>query len=522
MYYPEHDRGILAPPPPDIFDDDFPVTNVETPYGVRLPAVSGGGSPVPEAGRCDTAGSGGHREERILCQSPHLLYVTIAGLLGGKIFNDERMSDVFIVEGQYQKGDSFYDYIHDLNTPGEKISAHIPQSIRSRLEDGETYYFFGNAEVVYRKNLYINFHVQDAELKAKKHMPGFDPLLAERAKLMDRKLTLGKRSPDISLRIAVQSGKPFNIYCIYGKKAVVDKDVDFKIGNALSLYPELKLIRLNTGFGTAESIAKFLDTVPSDADMIILIRGGGDEASMSVFDSPVIASKILDLQEKKQNLVFLSALGHQVNNSLTDKIADRTFITPTDFGYWIRDSINAIKSDESKEHALLADKVKQQYEEQSKKLAEQIAFLQKQLDEKAEFIKKMREEKNKDADVLRKSAEETSLELKKRLENAEKKLELAVQEKDRMNAELLQNSKLSQGTLEEMTNAFKVLQEENGKLRERDARFQEALREIIAERDALKNGLPADSRFRLSPLAAVALLIVALAAGAAASWFFFS
>ncbi|MCF7907850.1 MAG: exodeoxyribonuclease VII large subunit [Candidatus Omnitrophica bacterium] len=63
---------------------------------------------------------------------------------------------------------------------------------------------------------------------------------------------------------------------------------------------------------------------PSELDVVIVTRGGGSVADLSYFDNKKIAEAIADL-----NFPVISAIGHQINTTITDMVAHTFCKTPT-------------------------------------------------------------------------------------------------------------------------------------------------------------------------------------------------
>lgn len=72
-----------------------------------------------------------------------------------------------------------------------------------------------------------------------------------------------------------------------------------------------------------ECAVKELEKI-NDLDFIILTRGGGDTDDLSTFNDEKIIRLI-----SKSKIPVVSAIGHYINNSLVDLVADASFSTPT-------------------------------------------------------------------------------------------------------------------------------------------------------------------------------------------------
>lgn len=82
------------------------------------------------------------------------------------------------------------------------------------------------------------------------------------------------------------------------------------------------------GEGAKKSILRNLERADaSDCDTIILSRGGGAKEDLKVFNEEEIVRKCASLRKP-----LISAIGHQIDRSLVDEVADIYCITPTEAG----------------------------------------------------------------------------------------------------------------------------------------------------------------------------------------------
>jgi exodeoxyribonuclease VII large subunit len=87
------------------------------------------------------------------------------------------------------------------------------------------------------------------------------------------------------------------------------------------------------GDRAVESIVNRLSEIESkkeDFDMLLVIRGGGDEIGMTCFDQEELARRICLFP-----LPVITGIGHSTNETVTEMVACRNKITPTDVAYFI-------------------------------------------------------------------------------------------------------------------------------------------------------------------------------------------
>jgi exodeoxyribonuclease VII large subunit len=109
-------------------------------------------------------------------------------------------------------------------------------------------------------------------------------------------------------------------------KALEDFDTNYKRngGKAIihALFAHVK------GKQAASEIARAINRFNQDknVDVIVVTRGGGDEAELAeVFDSAVISEAICH-----SSIPVITAIGHTSDHSFTDEIADMAYSTPTE------------------------------------------------------------------------------------------------------------------------------------------------------------------------------------------------
>jgi len=81
---------------------------------------------------------------------------------------------------------------------------------------------------------------------------------------------------------------------------------------------------------SSENIRDEVDLIGKlDCSLLVFMRGGG--SGLEVFDDMGLCRKTLET-----GLPFVSAVGHEKDKPALSKLADRSFSTPTAFGYFLR------------------------------------------------------------------------------------------------------------------------------------------------------------------------------------------
>jgi exodeoxyribonuclease VII large subunit len=87
--------------------------------------------------------------------------------------------------------------------------------------------------------------------------------------------------------------------------------------------------------------------------LVVLSRGGGE--NMDILNKFSIAEKAISLQS-----LFVTAIGHKDDVTLLQKVADKSFITPSEFGQFLNDTYNHTLEELQNSKAKLIDSVKAQ------------------------------------------------------------------------------------------------------------------------------------------------------------------
>ena len=124
-------------------------------------------------------------------------------------------------------------------------------------------------------------------------------------------------------------------------------------------------------------MSKLNEVSTLDYDIIALVRGGGDRQSMETFNNIQLSELFIEL-----NTVTITAIGHTVDETLLDKLADKRFHLPHDYGAGLHTIAEKLSHERSNSRALLIDEVKKDV---TKQFSEQVETLEKQLKKNEEF-----------------------------------------------------------------------------------------------------------------------------------------
>ena len=245
-------------------------------------------------------------------------------------------------------GGFYYDILIDQLTNTE-LTLKIHKKLKARVKDGNIYSFRGNVESSLGTGNEIKLGIL--------FVP--DQILSERTLEMDtiRRQAIVKLHEKRQLRTVYDvdkallqlfhSGKRPRIYILYGNNGIVDSDVVSALRGAGKAY----LLRdARISFANEDMIMTELKKMEGHSDIIAVVRGGG--SGLEVFNSIRLANAVLDMK-----VPVIAAIGHDQDDTLVKRMADKAFSTPTAFGNYLREMALAVGEDKE---AKVCDDVKKQ------------------------------------------------------------------------------------------------------------------------------------------------------------------
>lgn len=137
------------------------------------------------------------------------------------------------------------------------------------------------------------------------------------------------------------------------------------------------------GAGAPSSICKALqEAYDFSPDVIIVARGGGSKSDLSCFDDESVVRMVL-----KRNCPIITAIGHQIDVSVVDRVADKTAITPTDAANCINPGLDELLAELGYYRSQLSKRLEKSLTDERLLLSECMRLLQAYAP--AEKIKKM-------------------------------------------------------------------------------------------------------------------------------------
>lgn len=276
--------------------------------------------------------------------------------------------NLIYLKGRYSfgGGKAYGNYFYDLLfSEGDNVSIGIRISslLRSKITNNEIYTLRGYIEKnIKNSSIELRF-VVDEIIQQEERSISEEEL--QRYELIQKKLETGSKDFETLIRNKMLKDEKIRIANIYGNNAIVQKD--FSEGLDVSgQYFEIDDHSCNITSSTA-IISKLNDISPLDYDIIALVRGGGDRQSMETFNNIQLSELFIEL-----NTVTITAIGHTVDETLLDKLADKRFHLPHDYGAGLHAIAEKLAHERSNSRALLIDEVKKDV---SKQFTEQVKTL---------------------------------------------------------------------------------------------------------------------------------------------------
>ncbi|SHM24456.1 Exonuclease VII, large subunit [Chryseobacterium carnipullorum] len=285
--------------------------------------------------------------------------------------------NLIYLKGRYAfgGGKSYGNYYYDLLfSEGDhtSIGIRISSLLRSKITNNEVYTLRGFIEKsIKNSSIELRFVVDEIVQQEERSISEEE---LERYGLIQKKLETGSKDLETLIRDKMLKDEKVRVANIYGNNAIVQKD--FFEGLDVSLkYFDISDHSCNITSSTA-IISKLKEISALDYDIVALVRGGGDRQSMETFNDLNLSELFITMKP-----VTVTAIGHTVDETLLDKLADKRFHLPHDYGAGLHAIAEKLSHERSNSRALLIDEVKKDV---TKQFSEQVEALEKQLKKKNE------------------------------------------------------------------------------------------------------------------------------------------
>jgi len=309
----------------------------------------------------------------------------------------------------------YYDSLRDESTDAQ-ITIAVPALIRAEMQPNKTATlngFITKRVVNNASRIDIQLTVTDLVAQTQNKYAEED---LKRIALLQRKAAAGYRDVQSWIKKKIIREEVFQIGVIIGKSAIIDNDIKHQLRESIAFY-NLSFRRIN--LSSEREITTTLGAMNEEGfDVIVISRGGGE--NLDIFNKPGIAEASLELSS-----LFVTAIGHKDDVTLLQQVADKAFITPSEFGQFLNDTFNHTVEEVQHSRAQLVESVK----------AQLTANYQKQIDNLNEKLKTLEELKQKSTEDLEKVYREKIAALSGQIELANRNYEQQKNESQRLQQE---------------------------------------------------------------------------------------
>jgi exodeoxyribonuclease VII large subunit len=289
-------------------------------------------------------------------------------------------------KGAFYNG-SYYDSLRDEASDAQ-ITLIVPALIRSELQTNKTVTINGFiTRRVINNASRIDIQLTVTEL-VEQTQNKYSTEEIKRIEIQQAKAAEGFRDVQSWIKEKIIQGLPFKIAVVVGKTAIIDSDIKHQLRESIAFY-QLNFQRINLS-SENEIIATLKQLDESGIDIIVVSRGGGE--NLEIFNKIAIAETAIGLKA-----LLVTAIGHKDDVTLLQKVADRAFITPSEFGQFLNDTYNHTIEETQHSRAQLVESVTKQltvnYQKEIDNLKEQIRNLEQLKKDSNTDLQKVYEEK---------------------------------------------------------------------------------------------------------------------------------
>ena len=306
-------------------------------------------------------------EQEVQIYSPQ----SIIGIFNNALKVKETVSLVFL-RGRYVYGQGksyagfYYDFIYSESSP-VSIGVKISSLLRTKIINNEAYVLRGFIEKkIKNSSIELVFVVDEIIQQEEKTISEED---LQKFEIIQKKLNQESKDLETFIREKLSKKETIRIANIYGHNAIVQRD----FYEGLEIASNDFLIEDYTcNITSSTSIFDKLSEIKiKDYDIIGIVRGGGDKQSFDAFDDVKLANYFISI-----NSLTITAIGHTVDETLLDKLSDKRFNLPLDYGVGLNKIIEKLTLEKSNSRAALINEVKldvtKQFNEQVKTLETQL------------------------------------------------------------------------------------------------------------------------------------------------------
>jgi exodeoxyribonuclease VII large subunit len=244
----------------------------------------------------------------------------------------------------------YYDTFRDESSD-TAITILVPPLIRNELQPNKTITvngFITRRIVNSSGSIQIQLTVTDL---VEQTLNKYSDDEVKKIELMQRKANSGYRDIYSWLKKKIINEEPFKIGIIIGKTGIIDNDIKHQLRESIGFY-DLSFHRVN--LSSELEIITAIDRLNAEHyGLIALSRGGGE--NLDIFNKFSLAEKAI-----VTDALFVTAIGHKDDVTLLQKVADKSFITPSELGQFLNDTYNHTVEELQNSKAKLIESVKAQ------------------------------------------------------------------------------------------------------------------------------------------------------------------
>jgi len=298
-----------------------------------------------------------------------------------------QLRGIFVMgKGAFYYG-SYYDSLRDESTDAQ-ITLVVPALIRNELQNNKTVTINGYiTRRVVNNASRIEIQLTVTELVGQTQNKYSDEEL-KRIEIQQMKAAAGFRDVQGWIKEQILLERPFKIGVIIGKTAIIDNDIKHQLRESIAFY-QLDFHRINLS-SEAEILSTLKQLDETGTDIIVVSRGGGE--NLEIFNKLSTAEQAIALKA-----FFVTAIGHKDDVTLLQKVADKAFITPSEFGQFLNDTYNHTVEEAQHSRAQLVESVTKQlsvgYQKEIENLKQQVTNLDELKKQSTADMQKVYEEK---------------------------------------------------------------------------------------------------------------------------------
>lgn len=322
-------------------------------------------------------------EQNVQIYSPN----AIIGIFNNALKIKETVSLVFL-KGKYVYGHGksyagyYYDLVYSESSPAS-IGVKISSLLRTKIINNETYVLRGFIEKrIKNSSIELVFVVDEIIQQQEKTISDED---LQKFEILQKKLDQETKDLETFIREKLSKKETIRIANIYGHNAIVQRDFYEGLGVAAN---EFLIDDYTCNITSSTSIYdKLSELKVKNYDIIGIVRGGGDKQSFDAFDDVKLANYFISFDS-----ITITAIGHTVDETLLDKLSDKRYNLPLDYGVGLNKIIEKLTLEKSNSRAALINEVKLDV---TKQFNEQVKTLETQLTKRNVEFKNLQESSQK-------------------------------------------------------------------------------------------------------------------------------